>query len=53
LKPLKKKKKKSLKDLQENKTKQENELNKTMQDLKMEIETRNHQGQQHWKFKKT
>jgi chromosome segregation ATPase len=43
LKPLKRKqqqqKKKTLKELQENTTKQVKELNKTMQDLKMEIET--------------
>ena len=39
MKPLKRKRKKSLKELQENTTKQVKELNKTIQDLKMEVET--------------
>jgi DNA repair exonuclease SbcCD ATPase subunit len=37
--PVKRKHKKSLKELQENTTKQVKELNKTIQDLKMELET--------------
>ena len=37
--PVKRKHKKSLKELQENTTKEVMELNKTTQDLKVEVET--------------
>jgi hypothetical protein len=39
---------KSPKELQENTIKQVKEMNKTIQDLKMEIETINHKGRQPW-----
>ena len=48
-KPFKKETQKSLKDLQENTRKQVKELNKTFQDLNMEIKTRNHKERQHSK----
>jgi gas vesicle protein len=42
----------SLREIQENTSKQVKELNKTIQDLKIKIETiRNHKGRQLWKQK--
>jgi DNA anti-recombination protein RmuC len=47
---FKKETQKFLKELQENTTKQVKELNKTIQDLKIEIETiKNHKGRQPWR----
>ena len=40
----------ALKELQKNTLKQVKELNKTIQDLKMEVENlRNHKERQHWR----
>jgi hypothetical protein len=47
---LKEETQKSFKELQENTTKQVKELNKTIQDLKMEVETiKKSQRKQHWR----
>ena len=49
LKVLKKETQKSLKALQENTIKQAKEMDKTIQDLNMELETvKNHKGRQPW-----
>ena len=42
---------KSLKEIQENANKQVKELNKTIQDLKMEVETIKPKGRQLWRQK--
>ena len=47
---LKEETQKSLKEFEENTNKQVKELNKTIQDLKMEVETiKNHKGKQLWR----
>ena len=48
LEALKEETQKSLEELQENIIKQVKERNKTIQDLKMELETINHKGRQPW-----
>ena len=48
LEALKEETQKSLKELQENTIKQAKEMNKTIQDLKMELEKINHKGRQPW-----
>ena len=51
LEALKEETRKSLKELQENTIKQMKERNKTIQDLKMKLETikKNHKGREHWR----